>query len=87
LITMASSNNCLNEITLLSTANDITSGPSQTFQTSNAVAPGLITAINDITGGNVTYDAGNKVELNPGFSVNANPGNTAVFLAKIGGCN
>lgn len=77
---------CPGTLTLVSTANDVASG-TQTFQSSNAVAPGLIAATNDITGGNVTYDAGKKVEMNPGFSVNGNPGNSAVFLAKIGGCN
>ncbi|MCR9064603.1 MAG: M12 family metallo-peptidase [Cytophagales bacterium] len=77
---------CPGTLTLVSTANDVASG-TQTFQSSNAVAPGLIAATNDITGGNVTFDAGKKVEMNPGFSVNGNPGNSAVFLAKIGGCN
>jgi hypothetical protein len=80
-------NPCPPSTTLVSTTNDISSLPAQVFQTSNTSGSGLITATNDITGGNVTYDAGKKVEMNPGFSVNANPGNTAVFLAKIGGCN
>jgi hypothetical protein len=87
LITMASSNNCLNEITLVSTTNDISSGPSQSFQTSNTTGTGLISATNDITGGNVTYDAGKRVELKPGFSAISTLANPAVFKAQIGGCN
>ena len=72
---------CPNTLTLVSTANDISSG-TQTFQSSNVTNPGLIQATNTITGGNVTYDAGKKVELNPGFQVSTG----AVFQAKIGGC-
>ena len=72
---------CPTDLTHVSTANDFTSG-TQTFQTSNTTGSGLITATNDITGGNTTYDAGKKVEMNPGFSVTG-----GVFTAQIGGCN
>ncbi len=72
---------CPSSLTHVSTANDFTSG-TQTFQTSNTTGTGLITATNDITGGNTTYDAGKKIEMNPGFSVTG-----GVFTAQIGGCN
>ncbi len=72
---------CPSSILLTSTANDISSG-TQVYQSSNTAAPGLIQATNKITGGTVTYDAGKKVELNPGFKAE-----NAVFKAQIGGCN
>ncbi|AWV98225.1 reprolysin-like metallopeptidase [Arcticibacterium luteifluviistationis] len=76
---------CPPNLTHVSTTNDFSSG-TQTFQTSNTTGTGLISATNDITGGNITYDAGKRVELKPGFSAISIPGNPAVFLAKIGGC-
>ncbi|MGR3809062.1 reprolysin-like metallopeptidase [Jiulongibacter sp. NS-SX5] len=80
-ITIQSNTPCQNQLTLSSTSDDISSG-TQTFQTSNSNAPGLIEATNEITGGDVTYDAGMKVELNPGFLAE-----NTVFRAQIGGCN
>ncbi|MFT7421329.1 MAG: hypothetical protein ACI9QN_002258, partial [Arcticibacterium sp.] len=77
---------CAASLTLVSGDNNVTSG-TQIYQTSNIVGSGLITATNEITGGNTTYDAGKKVELNPGFSVISTPENPAVFKAQIGGCN
>lgn len=43
---------------------------------------GSIIATNNITGGNVIYDAANSIQLNPGFSA----GGGAVFSAYIDGC-
>ncbi|WP_304234381.1 3-coathanger stack domain-containing protein [Jiulongibacter sediminis] len=80
-VTIQSNSPCQNQLSLSSSSNDISSG-TLVYQTSNSTAPGLIQATNQITGGNVTYDAGMKVEMNPGFKVE-----NAVFEAKIGGCN
>ncbi|WP_460472638.1 3-coathanger stack domain-containing protein [Emticicia fontis] len=41
-----------------------------------------ITASNQLTGGNSTYDAGKAVELRAGFLATSG----SVFTAKIGGC-
>jgi hypothetical protein len=77
---------CATSLTLVSGDNDVTSG-TKIYQTSNTTGSGLISANNNISGGNTTYDAGKKVELNPGFSVISTLQNPVVFKAQIGGCN
>ncbi|SOE23613.1 Reprolysin family propeptide [Spirosomataceae bacterium TFI 002] len=69
-------NPCPSLLTLTSPANNIISGIVKNE------ASGSIAATNKITGGNVKYDAGSNIKLNPGFSVN----NGAVFNAYIDGC-
>lgn len=63
--------------TLVSTADDITSG------TVIQKAGQELVATNKISGGNVTYQTGNSITLNPGFQVD----NGAVFKTQYGGCN
>lgn len=67
---------CPTSITLTKPANNITSGVVK-HETS-----GILTATNAITGGNVKYDAGRNIQLNPGFTVS----NGVVFSAYIDGC-
>jgi hypothetical protein len=67
---------CPPSLTLVSPANNIASG------TVKQEVSGTITATNKVTGGNVKYDAGQNIQLNPGFTVN----NGVVFSAYIDGC-
>ncbi|SOE22936.1 Metallo-peptidase family M12B Reprolysin-like [Spirosomataceae bacterium TFI 002] len=85
LINILSSTNCANVVSLVSPTNDITSGTSIIRSNNNASGSneGRITATNKITGGNTTYSAGKKVQLNPGFQASG----TVVFKAEIGGCS
>lgn len=73
-------NPCESNITLTSPENDFSSGSSL------VQAAQVITGSNKISGGSITYDAGGSVTLLPGFVVNADVENQAVFLAEIGGC-
>ncbi len=64
--------------TFTSVSDNISSGTN--LQKANVV----ITATNKITGGNTTYQAGNKIEMNSGFEVSGG----AIYLTKIlAGCN
>ena len=67
--------NCPNQLTQTATI--------ATNQTLSAVQS--ITATNQIINANVTYKAGNNINLNPGFNVNADP--STVFRAYIEGCS
>lgn len=67
---------CPPSLSLVSPANNIASG------TIKQEVSGTITATNKITGGNVRYDAGRHILLNPGFSVNSG----VIFSAYIDGC-
>lgn len=67
---------CPPSLTYTSPGGDIASG------TVKQEASGTITATNKINGGNVKYDAGQSIQLNPGFVVN----NGVVFSAYIDGC-
>ncbi|WP_341224462.1 GEVED domain-containing protein [uncultured Arcticibacterium sp.] len=71
---------CESNVTLVNPDDNFTSGASL-IQTSD-----IITGTNHISGGNITYDAGNSVVLLPGFVINPSLEDAAVFLAKIGGC-
>jgi hypothetical protein len=69
---------CPQTLTFVSPANNISSGI--VSQKANQ----MITATNQITGGNTTYQAGNNIQMNPGFTVSGG----AVYLTKIlAGCN
>jgi Concanavalin A-like lectin/glucanases superfamily len=69
---------CPTTQTFTSSSDNISSGTN--LQKANQV----ITATNKITGGNTTYQAGNKIEMNPGFEVSGG----AIYLTKIlAGCN
>lgn len=68
---------CPQNKTLVSTADDITSG------TVIQKAGQTLVATNKISGGNVTYQTGDSITLNPGFKVD----NGAVFKTQYGGCN
>lgn len=72
-------NPCPSLLTLVSTADDYSSG---TMTKQAAAAGGKIEATNLITGSaNITYEA-NSIELKPGFRAD----NGTVFKAQIGGC-
>lgn len=72
-------NPCPSLLTLVSTADDYSSG---TITKQAAVAGGKIEATNLIAGSaNVTYEA-NSIELKPGFRAD----NGTVFKAQVGGC-
>lgn len=67
-------------------ANTITlSNPGQNIPSTNPEQKTAtnIVANNWVTAGNVLYQAGTKIELNPGFKVEAG----VVFTAQLGGCN
>lgn len=69
---------CPTTQTFTSSSDNISSGTN--LQKANQV----ITATNKIAGGNTTYQAGNKIEMNPGFEVSGG----AIYLTKIlAGCN
>jgi hypothetical protein len=69
---------CPTTQTFTSSSDNISSGTN--LQKANQV----IMATNKITGGNTTYQAGNKIEMNPGFEVSGG----AIYVTKIlAGCN
>ncbi len=63
----------------------VLANPSQNIPSANPIqkTASNITASNFITAGNVLYQAGTSIQLNPGFKVDAG----VVFLAQLGGCN
>ena len=67
---------CPATLNLSSPSGDIASG------TVKKEVSGMITATNKINGGNVNYDAGQHIQLNPGFATS----NGVVFSAYIDGC-
>ena len=67
---------CPPSLTLVAPTDNIASG------TVKQEVSGTITATNKVTGGNVKYDAGQNIQLNPGFVVD----NGVVFSAYIDGC-
>jgi hypothetical protein len=67
---------CPSSLTLVAPTDNIASG------TIKQEVSGAITATNKVTGGNVKYDAGQNIQLNPGFTVD----NGVVFSAYIDGC-
>lgn len=72
---------CATSMTLVSTADDISSGI--LIKEVNA-SNGVIIATNKITGSaNVTYKAGKSISLEPGFKAD----NGVVFKTEFGGCN
>jgi hypothetical protein len=79
-VTVASAEPCQSQLTLMSTADDYSTGV-QLKQASTT--NGKITATNKITGNAVTTYQAKVVELNAGFKADAG----TVFKAEIGGCN
>jgi hypothetical protein len=68
---------CPPSLTLVAPTDNIASG------TVKQEVSGTITATNKVTGGNVKYDAGQNIQLNPGFVVDSG----VVFSAYIDGCD
>jgi hypothetical protein len=71
---------CPNQVILISTADDYSTGVTQKTASSTS---GKVIATNKITGtAKVSYKA-KSIELNPGFKADGG----TVFLAEVGGCN
>jgi len=79
-VTVTSAEPCQNQLTLVSTANDYSSGV-QLKQASST--NDKITATNKITGTAIATYQAKAIELNAGFKADAG----TVFKAEIGGCN
>ncbi|MFT5885943.1 MAG: putative outer membrane repeat protein [Arcticibacterium sp.] len=72
-------NPCQNQITLISTTNDYSSG---TYRKVASSTTGKITATNKLTGSTKVIYHGKSIELSPGFKAE----NGTLFLAETGGC-
>jgi hypothetical protein len=73
-------NPCQNQVTLISSANDLSSG---IYKKMASNVSGKITATNKISGTSKVIYQGKSIELNAGFKAD----NGTLFLAEIGGCN